>query len=58
MGENKQKHVTSQYSTSKYAIKHQAQNSGHYSLTSPFQSSREHKAELQAKVNTEEKGTV
>jgi hypothetical protein len=40
MGENRQKHVTSQYSTSKYALKHAQQNAGHFSVNSPFENGK------------------
>jgi hypothetical protein len=46
MSENKQKtDKSSDYGKSKYAKKHQAQDRGIFSPTSPFQSSRAHKQE-------------
>ena len=50
MGQNRQKHVTSREGKSKYAIKHEAQNRGHFSVNSPFGNTREHKEEKQAQA--------
>jgi len=58
MSENKQKHETSQYSTSKYARKHQQQNAGHFSENSPFQSSHEAKLERIKQAESQVKTAV